>query len=263
MPNQDPQLFERFLLGDLPAAQREALEERLLADAELFLELEMAEDELVDAYVRGELSQADRQRFDAVLGTSPRIEQRLRFARRLAEEADHVGAERSRAQPPAQAAPLSPWQRFLKLCQQAGRPLQLAVVTALVLAIGVPLYLELVRAPAAAFPLVLSPASVRGARTGEEVEPAKVPRGAAKLELYLETDELGEGPFEVVITDAAGTAVRRQGGLGVQQLDWGRAVVLELPLAPFQTGTPFEIRLVSEGAAPEEVATYELLLERP
>lgn len=264
MPSQDLQRFERFLLGDLPETEREALEERLLGDADLFLELELAEEELIDSYVRGELVEADRRRFEATCGTSPRIAQRLKFASQLAEQADHVSTERARAQPPpAKPAPVSAWQRLLDLWRQAGGPLQLAAATALVLAIGVPLYLELARTPAKVVSIVLSPASVRGTRTAEEVEPAVVERGAVRLELFLETDEPGNSPFEVVITDAAGTEVRRQGGLGVQQLDWGRAVVLELALEPFQTGTPFEIRLLSEGAASEEVATFELLLERP
>lgn len=263
MSNQDPQLFERFLLGDLPAAQREALEERLLADAELFLELEMAEDELIDTYVRSELSQADRQRFDAVLRSSPRVRERLRFARRLAAEADREGPEQSRALPPAQAAPRSAWQRFLERWRGAGRPFQLAAATALVLAIGVPICLELVPTPAAVVSIVLSPASVRGTRSGEVVEPSRVEPGAAQLELFLEAEEVGDGPFSVVIIDASGTEVRKLSGHGVQRLDWGRAVVLELPIEPFQTGTPFEIRLMSEGVAAEEVATYELLLGRP
>lgn len=260
MPSQDPQLFERFLLGDLPEADREALEERLLDDPDLFFEIELAEEELLDAYVRGELSAADRQRFEAVLGRAPRIQERLRFGRQLAAKANRESTERSRAQPPALAAPVSPWQRFVAWWRRASWPLQLVVATALVLVVGVPIYFELGRTSTGIVESrVLQPVSWRGeSRSGEEA-PVSL-RGKARLDLWLEVEEGLEGRFDVVLRDAAGNELWLGRGREVQQLDWGRAVALELPAALFGDGGHFTFELSSVQVG--EVAGYELVLAR-
>ncbi len=49
------QTIRRFLLGDLPLAEQEDIEIRLLADAELQTAVEVAEFDLIDDYVRGDL----------------------------------------------------------------------------------------------------------------------------------------------------------------------------------------------------------------
>lgn len=45
-----------YLLGDLPDAERDRFEERLFLDEDLSLSLDAAENDLVDEYLRGELS---------------------------------------------------------------------------------------------------------------------------------------------------------------------------------------------------------------
>jgi hypothetical protein len=45
-----------YLLGDLPESERDAFEERLFLDEDLSLSLDAAENDLVDEYLRGELS---------------------------------------------------------------------------------------------------------------------------------------------------------------------------------------------------------------
>jgi anti-sigma factor RsiW len=45
----------RYLLGDLNKAERAALKNRIAGDEELFEQVRELEEELVDAYVRGEL----------------------------------------------------------------------------------------------------------------------------------------------------------------------------------------------------------------
>ena len=50
----------RYLLGGLSESERTSLEEKFFADDKEFEELEIAEGELVDRYVRRELSAADR-----------------------------------------------------------------------------------------------------------------------------------------------------------------------------------------------------------
>ena len=74
----------RYLLGDLSEQERVDIEESYFADDNSFQELEVIEDELVDAYVHGELAGADQQQFEKLLQSSARLAGRVQFARILA-----------------------------------------------------------------------------------------------------------------------------------------------------------------------------------
>ena len=71
----------RYLLGTLSEEERDRFEEMYFSDDAAFEEVEIAEGELIDRYVRGELAKSDRARFEAVLAASPRLGERVQFAR--------------------------------------------------------------------------------------------------------------------------------------------------------------------------------------
>jgi len=73
----------RYLLGTLTDEERQRFEEVFFQDNEAFAEVEIAEDELVDAYVRKHLSAADQKRFERILAASPRLMARVQFAKVL------------------------------------------------------------------------------------------------------------------------------------------------------------------------------------
>jgi len=75
---------KQYLLGRLSETNKSRFEEDYFTDHELFEELEIAEDELVDAYIRHELSDKDREDFEANLSISPRLAERVVSARTLA-----------------------------------------------------------------------------------------------------------------------------------------------------------------------------------
>ena len=62
-----------LLAGRLSEEERERLEDRLLADDELFAELAGAEDDLVDAFVRGDLEPGDERALERLLMGSERV----------------------------------------------------------------------------------------------------------------------------------------------------------------------------------------------
>jgi hypothetical protein len=76
--------LRRYLLGDLPDEDRERLQAAYFADGELFVRLLGVEDDLIDAYVRGELTEAERARFEQRFGRTARQLDRIRVARMLA-----------------------------------------------------------------------------------------------------------------------------------------------------------------------------------
>lgn len=99
----------RYLLGTLTEEERTVLEEQFLTDEQAFEELEIAEDELVDRYVRDELPAADRDRFKTML-ISPRLAERVEVAKLMAQRAEAYNPA------PAPVEPVSakiPWWRKL------------------------------------------------------------------------------------------------------------------------------------------------------
>src|SRR5262245_414911 len=75
-PHEQHELRE-FLLGEVSEEQRSALEERFLADDEFSAELGAAEDELIETYLRNELSADDRREFETTFLAQPRRRERV------------------------------------------------------------------------------------------------------------------------------------------------------------------------------------------
>jgi hypothetical protein len=75
--------MRRYFLGGLPQEERDHLEDRYLTDQEVFEELVATENDLIDAYVRGELSGEERQSFVLAYSSTPDRRERVEFARAL------------------------------------------------------------------------------------------------------------------------------------------------------------------------------------
>jgi hypothetical protein len=85
LPRQsvDDQALTAYLLGELPSEQTEQFDELSVADDDVAARLERVETDLVDAYVRGELSNATREKFEKAYLSSPLRRQRLAFAQQF------------------------------------------------------------------------------------------------------------------------------------------------------------------------------------
>lgn len=83
MTSGDEQLLTRYLLGELPEEERSRLEAEYFADPGLFARLLAAEDDLIDAYVRGALSAEAQARFEERFCRSGEQVQRIAFASAL------------------------------------------------------------------------------------------------------------------------------------------------------------------------------------
>ena len=70
----------QYLLGKLAEDEQRQLEEQLMTQANLFEQLEVLEDELIDEYLRNTLSNKDREGFEKHFLSSPERHQKLRFA---------------------------------------------------------------------------------------------------------------------------------------------------------------------------------------
>ena len=143
----------RFLLGELPEEEMAALEERFFRDDSLFDELRAAEAELVDRYVRGELSGVTLQQFERHFLKFPERRQRVDFARSLAKAVDQVSI-------PAAVRPLT-HREATTADKPPGFQKWLAMAAVLMAAVGVWLTVQNRR-------LARQVDSIQGSRTTEE-----------------------------------------------------------------------------------------------
>jgi hypothetical protein len=78
------QTLTRYLLGQLPESEREAIEQRSVTEPRLSDTLAAIETELIDAWARGELGPEERRRVEEILLASPAQRERVRTARAIA-----------------------------------------------------------------------------------------------------------------------------------------------------------------------------------
>src|SRR5258708_23121001 len=74
----------RYLLGKMSDPELAEFESQCFADNEIFEEMSGLEDDLIDSYVRDELSTGERQEFEKGYLTSPARRANVEFARALA-----------------------------------------------------------------------------------------------------------------------------------------------------------------------------------
>ena len=83
MSVNNEKLISQYLLGELPEEQQVEIEDRAFSDTEYLASITAVENDLIDEYVRGELSGAERQRFETRFLASAERRKRVEFAKAL------------------------------------------------------------------------------------------------------------------------------------------------------------------------------------
>jgi hypothetical protein len=73
--------LRRYVLGDLADPEQEDFERQLLTDSVLYEELLATEDDLVDEYLSGNLSERERQQFELHFSVGEERQRKVRFGR--------------------------------------------------------------------------------------------------------------------------------------------------------------------------------------
>jgi hypothetical protein len=94
-----PTLVE-YLLGSLPQSDAELLDEWSVADDEFAMRLSAVENDLLDAYVRGELSGPTPEKFRTFYLSSSKRREKMRLAESLFTLEDKAAASRARTDAP-------------------------------------------------------------------------------------------------------------------------------------------------------------------
>jgi hypothetical protein len=79
--NKQQELIIQYLLGQARSEDVASLEELLMTDREFLTELQIVEDELIDQYLDGELSEFDRDSFETYFLGTPERQRKVRFGR--------------------------------------------------------------------------------------------------------------------------------------------------------------------------------------
>jgi anti-sigma factor RsiW len=105
------QLLTEYLLGELPEPDREAIDQLSVTDDEMALRLQVIENDLVDAYVRGELTGSQLEQFNAHYLASPRRRDKVAFARGLQKSLDPMAIAAQETKPPRVLRESAPAQK--------------------------------------------------------------------------------------------------------------------------------------------------------
>jgi hypothetical protein len=125
--------LRQYLLDALDERDRRAIEEQYFSDDEAFEDVLAAEDELIDDYVTGRLSDAERERFDEAFLTTDRRRNRVAFARGFRQvvtraRVDNVSAEAAVGEQQGSIAALAAWFRAITAQQWATAAVTLVLV---------------------------------------------------------------------------------------------------------------------------------------
>ena len=101
---ENDQTITRYLLGSLPGAETERLDELSVTDDEFAAALRSAEMDLIDAYVQGELSGAALDQFESYFLASPRRREKVDFARAFHSPAGREAVARAAEVEPRKSA---------------------------------------------------------------------------------------------------------------------------------------------------------------
>jgi len=295
-PDQDDtERLHRYLLGRLSAAEDDAVEAAYLAGDDAFRRLLAAEEELIDAYVAGALSEADRRRFEEHFLASPARRERVAFARALARLPP---AETSSAAATQAPAPTRPRPRHLAWAGLAAALMLALLGSAGLLIRSRALSTELARARAeqeaaaersrladrrtaelltqvgrlseelaqtrstaagAVVVAVLAPGLEReGARPS-----LRLPPRAETVRLRLLLEEDSHTRYAATLQTPDGDVLASVRGLPSGPAAKGRAVDLALPAAVLADGTyVVELKGITRGGGTEGVASYQLRVLR-
>lgn len=251
------ELLLRFLLGELPADEIDAFEQRLLSDQEFADRIAEARYDLLDAYAAGELDASTRQRVAKALLQNPRGSVGLAVAQKL--QGTRVASKEPTRQPNAG------WTIGRKR-------VWIPIAAAIALAIAGTLYVRHQKTPStsvagiqnpqpshapgrseAAFVLLLEPQVTRGA--GQPRTVVLPPQMASvEVQLVLGAQEHA-GPYQVVLKSQQGQQIASLGNLQPRSLGQTRFLQVSIPARLVPSGN-YHFDVYPEGSSGHLIHSY-------
>lgn len=297
----DDEILRSYLLGKLPDREVDGLEQRLLAEDELFELAEAVEADLLADASRGELTPEERRRVWHRLASSPQGRERYALAGDLNAAADEVLGSKPREAVvipmplPAQRRPhRAYWMKLAaSLILAAGLgwlvwppppppPQGNSIKGAISTPSSIPtqpmatptppepapdrvVQKERPQLPAPVLPPKLVKAVLQlallGTRGGAETGTLILPKETTVAEIQIDAEGLEDlQPFHVAVRSQERRMVWEAGGVKPRSLDWGPALVIEVPAKELAAGR-YEVSVTSE-SGPELTQEFEVVREK-
>jgi hypothetical protein len=274
--SKEQETLHQYLLGHLPAAELASFEERLMTDSAFYEELLIAEDELIDQYLRGQQSEEERESFEKHFLLTAERQKKTRFARSLRQylaglepesSGEQVAAEdvsdRSTATDESTSTfDPDPSKRSLFYLFSGNPILSYSLAAALVLIVGTASWLALknLRKPLSAqsgqvLAITLTPGLTRG--DGDKASRFQIPPGISTLQLNLVLASAAHQSYRAELLTSERTSIWAGDDLQPDSASGGKSVGLTIP-ASLVKPDDYQIKLSgrrSDGQY-EDVAGY-------
>lgn len=183
-----------YLLEELPEEELEQFEDECFAEETWPTQLGLAEEDLIDAYLRGELPEARRLRFERNYLKTQARQERVLMAAALLRHVDQQQAESREAKPAPSAEPTF-GARLLAFWRSQSFALRAAAAIALIAVIAglAWLYLSGSRSPETFTALALNISTGDNRSEGVEAARVKLPLAADALKISLMLPEQARG----------------------------------------------------------------------
>lgn len=252
MKSQEQRGIRHYLLGVAPQDEQPQLEERLLTDSAFYEELLIAEDDLIDEYLEGELSPSEQRNFEEHFLLTPERQKKLRFAGALKKYV----AEKQTQKP--FISPIPKWWHPSALLSSQNPFATVSVAIAMLLVVVA--FLWVIRNPrpqgasGLAITVDLTPGLVRA---DGEIKRISIPSGTGtvNVRLALPTDEYPS--YRAVVLTSQGTKIWSTDSVKTETLDGRKTIFLSLPADLLSPGD-YQVRVSGQlpDAKFEAVTSY-------
>ena len=252
------QAIRQYLLGILPQDQAEELEERLLIDGELYEELLIAEDELVDQFLSGELPDGERETVETHFLRVPGRQEQLLFARALKKYVSTNGPQAVK-NAGAQQKTVDEGRSWLPRLFPRYPALAFSLAGALVLIIVGGIWLasrisNRPNEPQAVWAIELTPGLQRDEGG---IKSFAIPANIDAVRLQLDLPEGQYQSYEAIVLDVDGRSVTTRKNLKAQSANGHQIVLLDVEAALLTPGD-YRVKLsgLSVSGSLESLGSY-------
>jgi len=255
-----------YLLGRLPEAELEAIDERLVTDGDFYEEILIAEDELIDQYLNKELNESDRKSFEEFFLISPERRAKLQFSDSFMSYLNppvpviHPEPDPVRVtDQDKKAIDRPPWyQSFLPVKSPALAYSLMSAVVLLVVAGSWLAWSSYQQRGVEAGPVYTAELLPGGpSRSGGVEKKITIPPGTGTVEFKLDVKDDGYGLYRGVLIGGTGAEIWHNDNLQLSDSAGTKVVIARIPAKSLPPG---DYRLRLSGQTPpkqfEDLATY-------
>jgi len=258
----------QYLLGQGPPEDSLSLEERLVTDGEFYNELLITEDDLIDQYLSGELSESEQESFENHFLATPERRRKVRFGRafnkyviavEVVPDEDASSEDVLEGMLDVPKPPPKPWY-YLFLPSQ-NPVLSYSLAAALLLIIATASWLALrkpigpSRDPARILAVTLTPGLTRGESGGSNRLTIPADVGTVRLQLELAADEYQA--YHAELLSSSGEAILSQNNLKSERINGRLIVPVDVAAGLIQAGD-FRLKLsgINTSEKLESIGSY-------